>query len=237
MKNAILALTAVLFTACNVSKLPDPTYTSKVYPSAPIQESLFKSKDRTISEEDIRKLLDGKIVLPDQARIAVHNFGTTSLNRYYASHWYNEELLKMKQNYIETLTSTISASNNVGKVILMPSILTNPSPTLTNLRESAVRLQADILIIFSIKSDIYYQYKAFKKDQAKAFATIELVLLDIRTGVVPYSNIITTEQLIQKESTDLNIRDTQKRAENEAVLSALTQSGKGLRDFLDSISE
>lgn len=237
MKNILLISTIVLlFTACKLSGPPGYyAYAWQASQSERIKESLFDSDERTISEEDIRRLLDGNVELPDTARVAIFNFGTSSLNKYYSSYRYNEEYLKSKQSYIEALTSTISESNRVEKVILMPSIMTNQDPTLTSLRESAVRLQADILIIFSIKSDIYYKYKAFKNDQAKAFATIETVLLDIRTGVVPYSNIITKEHLIQKKATDLDINETQKRAENEAVLKALTESGKELVDFLNEI--
>jgi len=202
-----------------------------------IKKSLFNAKDRTISEEDIQRLLDGEIKLPDSARIAIYNFGTTSLNRYYAGYRYNEEFLKLKQNYIDKLTSTIDRSARVKKVVLMPNIMTDQNPTLTNLRESAVRLQADLLIIFSIKSDIYYKYKVFKKDQAKAFATLETLLFDIRTGIVPYSSIVTKEQLVSKEESDADIKETQKRAENEAILSALTASGDQLVKFLNEQNE
>lgn len=235
MKNIIFILTTVVFTACGVSRPPSQyaSYSSVATQDERIKRSLFNADDRTISEEDIQRLLDGNIKLPDSARVAIYNFGTNSLNKYYSSYNYNEEYLKLKQNYIETLISAVKESNSINKTILMPSILTNQNPTLTNLRESAVRLQADMLIIFSITSDIYYKYKAFKKDQAKAFDTIETVLLDIRTGVVPYSDIVTKEQLIKKEATDFNIRETQKRAENEAVISALSASGTKLVEFLN----
>lgn len=224
----------MLSTACNVSRPPSQlsTYSALGVQSGPITKSLFNSNDRTISEEDIHRLLDGEIRLPDSARIAIYNFGTSTLNKYYSGYSYNEEYLKSRQNYIDTLISTLQNCQRIEKTILMPSILTNQEPTLTNLRESAVRLQADMLIIFSTTSDVYYKYKAFKKDQAKAFATIETVLLDIRTGVAPYSNIVTKEKLILKQETDLNIRETQKRAENEAVILALIESGGKMVEFL-----
>ncbi len=235
MKHVILILMVALFAACGVNRPINtlPTYPQQAYAGERIEKSLFNSDDRTISEEDIQRLLDGNITLPDSARVAIYNFGSTSLNKYYYNYSYNEEFLKLKQGYFENLTTSINQAGRVYKVTLMPSIMTNQNPTLTNLRESAVRLQADLLLIFSIKSDIYYKYKAFKRDQAKAFATIEIVLLDIRTGVVPYSNIVTKEELIQKENTDSNIQETQKRAENEAVLAALSESGEKLVDFLN----
>lgn len=234
LKNSILILTIGLLSSCAMSH-PNRNYTpyAATVGSDTIQESLFTSDQQTISEEDIRRLLDGNIKLPDSARIAVYNFGTSSLSSFYSAYRYNEEFLKLKQSYMDTLSSKLNTSERVQKVILMPSMITSRNVTLTNLRESAVRLQADLLIIFSTKSDIYYKYKAFRKDQAKAYATIETVLLDIRTGVVPFSSIITKERLIQKEDKDLNITETQKRAANEAVIAALSESSKALVEFLN----
>ena len=40
-------------------------------PVETITESLFDSKDRTISEADIQRLLNGDIKLPDTIRIAI----------------------------------------------------------------------------------------------------------------------------------------------------------------------
>ena len=74
--------------------------------------------------------------------------------------------------------------------------------SITQLREAAVRLQADMLLIFSLKSDIYSKYRAFAKDEAKAFATNETLLMDIRTGVIPFSNVVTRDTLIKKGTED-----------------------------------
>lgn len=224
----------MLLGACGASR--PPAATTLAQQSDPITSSLFNATDRTISEEDIRRLLDGRIRIPDSARVAVYNLGN-SLNKYYSGYGYNEEYLKLRQQYIDTLTTMLQRSDRIVKTMLMPSILTPRDPTLTNLRESAVRLQADILLIFHITSDIYYNYKLFKKDEAKAFATIETVLLDIRTGVVPHSNIITREKLIVKDRADMDVRETQKRAEQEAVLMALNESGRVVVEYLRSISQ
>lgn len=236
MKNLVFAiLTLTGLCACSVSQSPVayPPYSQLAQEREPITQSLFESADRTISEADIQRLLDGKIKLPDSARIAIFNFGTNNLNKYYSGYAYDEEYLRFRQNNIDTLIAALQRSPRVAKTLLMPTMMTHANPNLTNLRESAVRLQADMLVIFTTTSDIYYKYKAFKKDQAKAFATIETVLLDIRTSLVPYSDIVTKEELIIKEVTDLDIRETQKRAENAAIMSALTESGNNILAFLN----
>lgn len=235
-----LVLSFISLLSCTPNGYPDQSgYNSQPGLSQanvndPITQSLFQDGSSTISEEDIQRLLDGQIQFPDSARLALYKISASSnsMHRYYTYQTNNEELLKWQQNQIETLSETIGSSNKIQKVMLMPSLLTHPYPNLTNLRESAVRMQADLLLIFSVKSDLYYKYRAFKKDQAKAFATVETVLLDIRTGVAPYSNIITREQLIQKTGLDLNLAEMQKRAENEAIILALEASGDALVEHL-----
>ncbi len=73
----------------------------------------------------------------------------------------------------------------------------------------------------------------FKKDEAKAFATCETILMDIRTGVIPHSNIITQENFVRKEDIDLTVDETRKRAETGAVISTLALAGKDLVEFLN----
>lgn len=198
-----------------------------------IGRSLFDSKDRTISEDDIQRLLKGRIVIPDTVSVAVFKHSGASINRYYTNWWSDEEYLKTQQSFVDTLTSRIGLSKRVKKVIPVPAMMTSGSPTITQLRETAVRLQADVLIVYSVSSDIYYKYKVFQKNEAKAFATCETIVMDTRTGVIPYSSIVTREKLAVKDAQDLTEAETRKKAEREAILLALIETGRGIAVFLD----
>ena len=48
---------------------------------------------------------------------------------------------------------------------------------------------ADLLLVFRVGSDTYSQYRTFAKDKTKAYSTCELVLLDVRTGLVPFTRV------------------------------------------------
>ena len=198
-----------------------------------ITQSLFDSKDRTLSEEDIQRLLDGKVKLPDTLRVALFNFSNNSINRYYSYYWQNEEYLKIQQGSLDTLVSKIQASDRVEYVSPIPSIMANQNSNVVQMREAAVRLQADVLLVFSIQSDIYYKYKAFKKDEAKAFATCEAVLMDIRTGMIPFSKVVTKEKFTRKGGGDLNSEELRRRAEREAVMMTMAEVGEQVADFLN----
>jgi hypothetical protein len=197
-----------------------------------ITTSLFDSKDRTISEADIQRLLNGKIEIPDSLKIAVYKFASTSTNRYYSSYSSNEEYLKTQQIQMDTLVSKLKMSSKVDQVILVPSMMINAYPNMTQLREAAVRLQADLLLVFSLTSDTYYKFKTFQKNESKAFATCETLLMDTRTGIIPHSNIVTRENLVRKENEDWTNEELRKRAENGAILLTLVETGEKVVKFL-----
>lgn len=230
----VLGLCAALaLSGCDTYKVTPPVNEPAFENDPIIDRSLFNAPDRTISEEDIQRLLNGKIVIPDSVRIAVFNFSDYSGSSYRYGYWNDEELLKTQQSYLDTLRTTIFGSAKVHKIILMPSLLANKESSITNLREVAVRLQVDFLLIYAVKSDIYYKYKLFNADEAKAFATCEAFLMDIRTSLIPFSTIITEEHLIKKSGKDLTIEEMRKRAEIEAVVKALSKTGAEVVNFLN----
>ncbi|MEM6967593.1 MAG: hypothetical protein AAF573_22705 [Bacteroidota bacterium] len=195
-----------------------------------ISESLFTDKAATISEEDIQRLLNGKIEIPDTINIAILNMNSTqySYRRYY---WGNEEEMQTQRDYFELLKSKLESTGRTKKIFLLPKLMINTSPTLTQLRESAVRMQADMLLIFNIQSDLYYKYKMFKKNEVKAFATCESLLMDIRTGVIPFSDVLTHDVLLKKDEEDFNNEELKKRATRKAAKMTLESLGSDLVDF------
>jgi hypothetical protein len=198
----------------------------------PILQSLFEAKDRTISEENIQKLLSGQLKLPDTVRIALYQYSRAPRNRYYYGSYTDEDYLKAQQSFVDTLIHTISRSSKVHKVFLIPKLMISSSPNITSMRETAVRLQADLLLVFSTTSDLYYKYRVFSKDEAKAYATTECMLMDIRTALVPFSAIVTRDYYAKKAETDANLEELRKRTERMAIVQTLTETGNRLVDFM-----
>lgn len=229
----------LLLSSCGSRTMPratGPGYGD--YGGETIGSSLFDYKDRSISEADIQRILDGEIKLQDTVRVAVYqDLGSSANTRgmWYAG--YDEERLKNNQAMIDSISIALRQSGRVSKVIVMPSMMVGISPDIHRLRESAVRLQADMLLVFSIKSDLFYRYKSFKKDDAKAYATCQSVLMDIRTGVIPHTDVVTREFYSKKESGDLTLEDMRRRVQNQAVLLTVSQTGRSVERFLSSIDE
>jgi hypothetical protein len=197
--------------------------------------SLFKSDQAVMDDEAIRRILSSKVVLADDARIALMKFPgpERAALRYYGYHyWRSEDYLKTQQQYIDTISGKLAASDRVAEVILLPSLLTPMEATIPVLREAAVRLQADLLLVFRLTSDIYHQPKLFAQDQVKAYCTCEAVLLDVRTGLIPFTTVTTRDRIEKKEKQDLEINETMRRAETAAVLDSLNAVSDKLAEFL-----
>jgi len=198
----------------------------------PITHSLFTDKNATISEENIQKILEGSFKLPDILRVAIVKL--EGLNRRNYWDWTNEEYLKTQQSYLELFTENFKSSQRVTSVSIIPELLISRNPTFVHIRESAVRTQADIVAIFSITSEIYSRPRVFSPDMIKAFATIEFILLDVRTGLIPFSTIVTRDYESTRQKEDFDLSEARNRVKNEAVLLTINEIGEQLTKFLKS---
>lgn len=196
-----------------------------------ITQSLFDDKDAKISEENIQKILDGKYTLPQRLRVAVVNIENSPLiKRRYA--WNDEDYLSSRQRYLTTMTSNLETQSRVEKVTLIPDIMMSSVPTFTSIREAAVRMQADVVLVYSVKGGMYSKYKMFAADEYKAFATTQVLIMDVRTGLVPFATVVTEDYMSKKEKSDFNNSEAEKRTQEEAVQRTLEKVCVGLNSFL-----
>jgi hypothetical protein len=167
-----------------------------------ITQSLFNDKNSTISEENIQKILNGNYQLPEKLRVAIVKLESKQYQRAY--YWTNEAYLKTQQSYLDLFSKKFENSQRVTSVSVIPDLLISNSPTFANIRESAVRTQADLVAIYSITSEIYSKYKLFSSTDIKAFATIQFIILDVRTGLIPFSTIVTKDYQSKKQKEDFD---------------------------------
>ncbi|MBK5720082.1 hypothetical protein JGH11_04275 [Dysgonomonas sp. Marseille-P4677] len=195
-----------------------------------ITQSLFTDQEARISEENIQKILDGKYTLPQQLRVAVVNIDNGSLiNRRYG---YDEDYLSSCQKYLSTLITNMEGHQRVQKVSLVPDIMMSTSPGFTSIREAAVRMQADVVLVYSIRGGMYSKYKVFSADEHKAFATTQVLIMDVRTGLVPFSTVVTEDYLSKKLKDDFNGNEAEKRIQEEAVMKTLIRVCDDINLFL-----
>lgn len=235
MKYTFYLILLMVLTSCSVSRpvaQPNQEASAQGYyePEAPITQSLFDDKNSTISEEDIQKILDGNYSLPHKLRVSLVKLESAQNPRNY--YWNSEEYLKSQQAYLDLFTSKFSQSNRVLKVSKIPDLLILNHPTFTNIREAAVRMQSDMVVVYAINSDLYSKYKLFSKSDIKAFATVQLIILDVRTGLIPFSTIVTKEYQSKRQENELNDNEAANRIKNEAVLLSIQEIGEEIIRFL-----
>ncbi len=235
------ALAAVLLSGCMTAmrEQPAPLMSSSEYQARPpLGASLFPSDQAVLSDEAIQRILSSKVELREKAKLAVMKFpsGDDTAARYYGYYyWRQEEYLKTQAEYSDALSTGLSASKRLAEVTPLPSLMIPKQASIPVLREAALRMQADLLLVFRITSDTYYKYSVFAKDKVKAYSTCEAVLLDVRTGIVPFTKIVTREKSTTKQASDLDLNETMRRTEKDAALDALKSVSDDLVGFLGSL--
>ncbi len=211
----------------------------RIYDEPPrLAHSLLNTDKVVLDEKAIKTILSSRVVLPKKGHLGIMKFpgyegGATSYYGY--DYWRSESYIKTQQEYVNTLSTEMLKSDRIVAVTLIPSLLAPYDATIPILREAAVRLQADLLLVFRITSDIYQQYKMDGIDEVKAFSTCEAVLLDIRTGLIPYTTLVTKESVQALKETDSDLNETRRRAEKEAIRSSLNIVSNELTEFLKSV--
>ena len=61
---------------------------------------------------------------------------------------------------------------------------------------------------------------------------MQLIILDIRTGLIPFLTIVTKEFLSQKQEGDFNETEAANRVKNQAVLLTIEEIGQQIAEFL-----
>jgi hypothetical protein len=233
MKYIVLIATIISFTSCSVQRpLSDDGAYRSYQTDTLITQSLFNDRSATISEESIQKILTGNFQLPQQLRVALVKLESPQVKRSY---WYqyDEDYLKMQQSYLDSFAAALRQSPRVHQLSVIPELLISKTPSFTSLRETAVRMQADVVVVFGIASDIYSKYRAFGRSDLKAFATTQLIVMDVRTGLVPFSTIVTKDFLSHKQKEETGYAEAETRTKHQAVLLTINEIGQQITRFLN----
>jgi hypothetical protein len=236
-RTLLFLLAALLVGGCATPRM----MTQADYQERPqIERSLFTGDGEQISEDDIQRLLTSRIQFPPKVKVAMMKFDPAQTDayasRYYGSYyWRSEDYLKLQQQFIDTLQAELLSTGRVVEATVMPSLLLPQQPTVTALRRASVRMQSDLLLVYRITGDVYYEFTLFGSDDVKAYGTCELVLLDVRTGVIAFTTVATREVLSKALKSDLGREESMQRVQKEASLAALTAVSQELAAFMKAV--
>lgn len=233
----VFVISALFFSACsNVAthQRPDDYYSGATQRlvQAPEAAPLFKGDEKVIADEDIKRILDYRYEFPARNRIAILPLG----QRAWWSTWSNEFAV-MNDQMEKDLIAALRRSKRIFDASYVPSFLVPERRTVPYLREAAARYQADLMLLYRSDCKTYEKFRMFSANETKAFCTVETALLDVRTGVIPFTSVTTETFEAKKTDQDTNFAETVHKAEIEAIGKALLASANNLVVFIDAPPE
>ena len=134
---------------------------------------------------------------------------------------WSEELALASDSVKQKVLDELRGSAAVYDASYLPSILIPSNRTVPHLREAAARYQADLLLVYRSYCRSFEQYRFFSPDTSRAYCGVEAVLLDTRTGLVPFTTVAMKSYDVVENDADSNFRETQLRAQLNATAEAL----------------
>jgi hypothetical protein len=176
-----ILLPVLLFVGCGTER--PASYSSaasafEIHGGSMLDGSLFPSDTQAISNEALDKILSQKVEFREKGRLAVLPIGG----------WNYQETGELA-SYVQALSSALSASPYVGEVMQIPRVLMPKQITVPVLREVGARLQCENVLIYNINIDVRYDWHVFTKDTSRNRVTIEAILLNVRSGIIPVTVI------------------------------------------------
>jgi hypothetical protein len=213
----------------NAARIPEALSETTAAPDAPLTQSLFKSDQAVLSNQEIDRILSSRVYAPAKARVAVVRIG----GRYpWGRTWWSENVAQIEQQGVDRLLTALRSSGRVDKAVVLPTMLTPAQVTVPYLREAAARVQADLLLVYRTSTQTYQQERLFGGGDVHAYCTVEAVLLDTRSGIVTETAVKTQSFTAPRTSKDLEFEETVSRAEQTAIAKALGQSAEDLAGAL-----
>lgn len=190
-----------------------------------LTQSLINANE-PMSEAAVQKILSSKIALPKKMNLAVVRLSES------------QQGLDFKMVDQEIAAKFYALENwgpRVQSVIPVPELLLPKPVTIAGLRQAAVLLQADELLV--IKPSSYGDWRAefFAANKAKGITSLEVLLLDTRTSVVPFTSIVTETAEISEEKADYSNHELENRAKKVSEAKALLKVAPAVRKFFASM--
>lgn len=196
----------------------------------PPGESLFPGDQAVMPDADIARVLDAKTNLPERVRIAVMRFDD---RKQWA--WWSEEISRLDADTVAGLLGKLRASTRVSDGSALPSMLMPQIRNVPYLRVAAARYQADLLVIYNVTTRTFERQQFLREKEAKARSLIDMVVLDVRTGIVPFASSTVETFVASKSKDDFSEAETMYKAELEATSRGLDRLADELVAFLEGL--
>jgi hypothetical protein len=226
----LLLTTALGCATAQTSRMQEPPVTEEDSQTV----SLFPSDAAVLSDEAIAKILDTKVRLPQHVRVALLHIEHRSAGRFWGWGPYWTTIgPSAQQEVAAAVVGVLQGSSRIQHAASLPTFLLPEKATVGHLREAAARFQADIVFVYRTDCQAYERYRFFEANQAKAFCSAESALLDVRSGIVPFTARSLRDFTVDQQNSDAGFLETVRNAEAQAFTAALEENARALVGFLD----
>ena len=233
MKKLLFIAIGLLMTGCatvSTAQRPNDYYTQGQ--SDEKKEALFGNSGEKISDKDIERILNYQLKLPRKNRIAILKLSKDIHWRFYSNDFH-----QLDESIAEDFIGSLRSSPRVYDASFLPSMLVPDQRTVPYLREAAARYQADLLLAYRSKCQTFEKYKFIDPNETRAYCTVETVLLDVRSGIVPFTTVSSNEFVAKKDKGDMNFRETIRKAEMKTIAKSLKEAASEIKTFLDGVGD
>jgi hypothetical protein len=154
----------------------------------------------SLSETDIIRLLNDSSKIGSNKRIAISTIAeSNSQDRSYYYPRKSASEIEFRWITDSIVKSEIATIPGADWIKPLPSTLIPSGSGFDHYREAAAKLRANILLLYKIDASIYENTKAFSKNTVMAIATIEFISLNVATGTISASEVVSKKVKIQQQ--------------------------------------
>lgn len=233
MKKLLILFPFIFAVGCSTvssEQRPQDYFSSEAPVSQRNGGSLFAGDSKVLSDQDIARILNYRLKLPRQNRIAVLRLSSNNYWRFYSN-----DFVQLNDDIAGNFVKVLKQSNRVYDVSYLPSLLIPEKRTVPYLRAAAARYQADLMLAYRSRCHSFNKYRFLSPDKTRAYCTVEAVLVDVRTGIVPFTAISMQEVSDIKKSEELSLNETIEKARLKAIGNGLGDIAGRLVKFLKTV--
>lgn len=222
MKPALAAVLFGLVGCSSVQKDYDHMASEEYQGRATLRQSLVSASE-PLNEAAVQKILSSKVELPKSINLAIVRLSDSRDGLDFQT---------IDQEIADKFYDKANWGSRVQSIIPVPQVMIAKPATFASLRQAAVLLQADALLIIKPVSYGDWKFQWFDDDKAKGITSLEVLLLDTRTSVVPYTSVVTETVELAKDKSDYSTYELMNRAKKASETKALLQVAPAVQKFI-----
>jgi hypothetical protein len=202
--------------------------------AAPLAEELGLASGN-LADTALARLLHTRLALPRQVSVAVLHLPAAGID--YGWWRYPSLTAQLTAALADSVSAAIARTPRVARAAVLPTFIIGTQRAFTALQEAAARFQADVLLLYRPTCRVYEDAPVFGRITYQSTCTLEAVLLDTRTGLIPWAAVATRDDVTRRQRRDRDTDATVMRAQFAATLAALGEIAGRVGVFLTDVPQ